>query len=1445
MLGNDQLGDFILGGAEEDQPSITYGTGQGQATIFASSYSFGQAQALILVLGVNKHAQAQGFILDLSLTSVLGISDSVLGRSLLVGLGSELAPIPSMVGQAQASILTDDYRYVTLNQTPFAYFPLNELSGTNYDNIMGTGDGTSDGDTITQGVTHALDNSTNNTAITFANSGFWSRIVAPLTGVPVSAGGVVTVTGWIKLSSSNSQMFFGWNVYDLHFNGTNLGFNTGNSDNYGFNATALVGKWVHIAAVFYHNQNYTIANKIYINGVAQTLSGSSNTGLLTTTFHLSGWGTNTGEWARGTSMDEVALFNRELTSTEIAAQYNAGQPKAYGQAQAVIGEVIPSISTSKPGIARLGIARLGTDHVEGEEDTSKYAHGQAQARILQTYYTHGQSQADILQTYQAYGQSQARIGNVYSVHGQSQALILAPANAHGQAQGTILAVSNGLGQSQADILQTYQSYGQANATIALRQYVHGQSQAWIKSVVYGLAQAQALIFTSTWKVAQAQALLINPISWQYGQAQAMVYTIYLYDSFSRTTSLGDLGSPNIGPDYEYESPLLKVNGSKLELESDGDAANVDIARGMFKDPYIIQFEFTSNDFDFFYLEVSDSRYFYLYENNNNPYISIEDDDSTTISLVNDETYVFKASHIGGVMRMKVWNILSVEPDWMITLSGYPDNSNSIFLYIDPDTVSTVLIDNLLILTSGEGQHLKQSYGQARAFVKANRQKFAQAQADILKSDGYGQAKAQIIHFDANRMGQAQAMINLKLAIGQAKAYVQPIFRRVAQARARIKILGQQGYGQANALIMPRFNQFAQAQARMLGFDQVVHGQATGLVDSAIKVNSGNAHAVISKRILFDTFTRTTTNVIGTPDLGSYQSSDIASGDVDGSQLVVVFPTTYDDAWADARVHARNIITSIEFTRSATHEDNYMEIYGRGANGGVAIWISNNEVYINRQTAVNNSSSSQKIADLTILAGVTYVMKLVIVEDQVLAKIWDKSTLEPDWMGSLTIQYNDRIGRAGFYFDNYDGIDGMVSTVYIDNYSIETTDYYQRAYAQTRARIKSVGLQKYGQAQAEISPPLPGIKSGQAQAFISKLAGYGQALATIYAASRRWGQAQAYIKEFEFKYGQARAYIRKGDNTTYGQAQAYIRPNAYTGNAQGYISTKPIKTGQAQALIARGQKHGQAKAYIVGITGTPPPGTTPPPTGPGNVVRTYIVDYNGYQLPGFATDESMESIMEIDAHSAAYYQIPFVEHMGLRNKLVSMTMAVWEPNYYVVKNKVQEAATIIRSNRSGYAPLYIQRVDRHYEALAKKISMSAVAGESERLVKYQIDFECKPWTVSDTEHTLTGTTTLDTDAVLRDLYSGGWTPTRVEVTGTNVTISGYTDFGEFAGYISISGAVSGLTIDSENNIVVMNGETRNDVLYTPDYSLYVGPGRTRFDVTGASSVTITYRDRWYL
>lgn len=104
--------------------------------------------------------------------------------------------------------------------------------------------------------------------------------------------------------------------------------------------------------------------------------------------------------------------------------------------------------------------------------------------------------------------------------------------------------------------------------------------------------------------------------------------------------------------------------------------------------------------------------------------------------------------------------------------------------------------------------------------------------------------------------------------------------------------------------------------------------------------------------------------------------------------------------------------------------------------------------------------------------------------------------------------------------------------------------------------------------------------------------------------------------------------------------------------------------------------------------------------------------------------------------------------------------------------------------------------------------------------------------------------INTDQVSRTLADGGWTPAIINVSGTDISITGHTEWGESVGEITITGSVTNLIIDIEQFTAIENGIDKRDII-NKDFSLYIGPGKTYFTVTGATYCTIEWKNRWYL
>jgi hypothetical protein len=146
-------------------------------------------------------------------------------------------------------------------------------------------------------------------------------IIANGVAVNTTPGGKNTVAFWMKWNGISNTMPFAWGSagYDLYFYSGKFGVNTGNGDILGIPSAGLANTWVHVAVVFPNAVPSQANTKIYINGMAQTLTGSgaANNPTATSQVYLSGWGNGGNYWFGGT-LDDVRIYNQELSASEIA-----------------------------------------------------------------------------------------------------------------------------------------------------------------------------------------------------------------------------------------------------------------------------------------------------------------------------------------------------------------------------------------------------------------------------------------------------------------------------------------------------------------------------------------------------------------------------------------------------------------------------------------------------------------------------------------------------------------------------------------------------------------------------------------------------------------------------------------------------------------------------------------------------------------------------------------------------------------------------------------------------------------------------------------------------------------------------------------------------------------------------------------------------------------------
>jgi hypothetical protein len=194
-------------------------------------------------------------------------------------------------------------------------------TGTTWNNVSGVSGGTN---TLVNGPVYS---GTSGGTITFDGVDDYADFNAP------NLGTTTTVEMWCKIGSNYiNRMFFGWNLYDVFCGGGNLGFNTAASDVYGISSSVvsslgLVNNWKHYVFEMRSDVSYT-NNKIYINGVSQTLSqriGSESVG----NRNFNNGNGRIASWRQSTDYImpmECAVFkvyNRALTQNEINQNFNA------------------------------------------------------------------------------------------------------------------------------------------------------------------------------------------------------------------------------------------------------------------------------------------------------------------------------------------------------------------------------------------------------------------------------------------------------------------------------------------------------------------------------------------------------------------------------------------------------------------------------------------------------------------------------------------------------------------------------------------------------------------------------------------------------------------------------------------------------------------------------------------------------------------------------------------------------------------------------------------------------------------------------------------------------------------------------------------------------------------------------------------------------------------
>ncbi len=193
-------------------------------------------------------------------------------------------------------------------------------TGTNWLNLAGAGNNV----TLSNGPTY---DGANGGSVGFDGNNDYADFVAS------NLTTVATIEMWAKVGAGyGDKMFFGWNLYDVFTASGAIGYNTGASDVYGIpsatvTSLGIVNTWKQYIFEMRSDISYT-NNKIYVNGVSQTLSqisavesaGSRNfnggNGRIAT------WRANA-NYYMPMSTGVVRVYNRSLSQSEINQNFNA------------------------------------------------------------------------------------------------------------------------------------------------------------------------------------------------------------------------------------------------------------------------------------------------------------------------------------------------------------------------------------------------------------------------------------------------------------------------------------------------------------------------------------------------------------------------------------------------------------------------------------------------------------------------------------------------------------------------------------------------------------------------------------------------------------------------------------------------------------------------------------------------------------------------------------------------------------------------------------------------------------------------------------------------------------------------------------------------------------------------------------------------------------------
>lgn len=197
-------------------------------------------------------------------------------------------------------------------------------SGTTWNDLSGNGSHVT--------LTSTSFNSANGGSIVFNGTSSFANFNAN-----IGSTNAVTVDMWVRTNSLANGMYFGFNLYDAWVYDGAIGYNTSAGDLFGITRNRVIelgveGAWKHLVFVMYAGSKTN--NKIYVNGINETLSqiqgtfNATNSNFNSGAGRISSWRFDL-NWLMNLNVASFKIYNRELSQQEITNNFNAARQRFY------------------------------------------------------------------------------------------------------------------------------------------------------------------------------------------------------------------------------------------------------------------------------------------------------------------------------------------------------------------------------------------------------------------------------------------------------------------------------------------------------------------------------------------------------------------------------------------------------------------------------------------------------------------------------------------------------------------------------------------------------------------------------------------------------------------------------------------------------------------------------------------------------------------------------------------------------------------------------------------------------------------------------------------------------------------------------------------------------------------------------------------------------------